>query len=39
MIESTREEPKAKNVDSDHEGINSNEDVGPTIYIMHALVD
>ena len=39
MIEPIGEEPKAKNVDSDHEGINSNEDVGPTIYTMHALAD
>ena len=39
MIEPIREEPKAKNVDSDHEGINSNENVEPTIHTMHTLAD
>ena len=39
MIEPIGEEPKAKNVDSDHEGINSNEDVEPTVHTMHILAD
>ena len=39
MIEPIGEEPKAKNVDSDHEGINSNEDVEPTVHTMHTLAD
>ena len=39
MIEPIGEELKAKNMDSDHEGINSNEDVEPTIHTMHTLAD
>ncbi|CAL9064799.1 unnamed protein product [Musa banksii] len=39
MIEPIGEEPKAKNVDSDLEGINSNEDVEPTVHTMHTLAD
>ena len=39
MIEPIGEEPKAKNMDSDHEGINSNEDVEPTVHTTHTLAD
>ena len=39
MIESIGEEPKANNVDSDHEGIEFDEDVGPIIHIVHALAN
>ena len=39
MIEPIGEEPKAEELDSDHEGINSNEDVEPTVHTMHALAD
>ena len=39
MIEPIEEKPKAKNVDSDHEGINSNENVEPIMYTMHTLAD
>ena len=38
MIESIGEELEAKNVDYNHEDIDSNEDVEPTIYTMHALI-
>jgi len=39
MIELIGEEPKAEALDSDHEGINSNEDVEPTVHTMHTLAD
>ena len=35
MIEPIGEELKAKNMDSDHESINSNEDIEPTIHTIH----
>ena len=39
MIGPIGDEPKAKNVNSNHKGINSNEDVEPTIHTMHTLAD
>ena len=37
IIEPIGEEPEAMNVYFDHEGIDSNEDVGSTIHTMNAL--
>ena len=37
MIEPIEEEPEANNVDSDHKGMDSDDDVGPIIHTVHAL--
>ena len=37
MIESIEVKSKANNVDSDHEGMDSNDDVGPIIHTVYAL--
>ena len=39
MIKPIGEEPKSKNMDSNHEGIDFNEDVEPTIHTVHTLTD
>ena len=37
MIEPIREELEAKELDSDHEGVKTNEDIEDIIYTVHAL--
>ena len=37
MIEPIEEEPKVEELDSDHEGVETNEDIEVIIYTVHVL--